>query len=164
MEDLIDLLYGQPFHIPAQFAFSGRAVGTLVGVATGLAPDFNFVETAIPYAKHFLGLDAKGAKETLQDLTRQAIESARVAVSLPRSIEKLITRIEAGQVEVRLANLPLNSTTNGHKGGHIPTTLIFLGSLGGGVYLTKAQRKAPAWFCLGLAGLTALGSLLRNRG
>jgi predicted unusual protein kinase regulating ubiquinone biosynthesis (AarF/ABC1/UbiB family) len=164
VQDLIDLLYGQPFHIPAQFAFAGRAVGTLVGVATGLAPDFNFVETAIPYAKHFLGLDAKGAKDTIQDLTRQIIESARLAVSLPRSIEQLITRIEAGQIELRLANSPLNAMANGHKGSHIPSTLIFLGSLGGGVYLTKAQRKAPAWFCLGLAGLTALGSLLRNRG
>jgi len=161
--ELIDLLYGQPFRIPAQFAFTGRAVSTLVGVSTGLSPNFNFVETATPYAKRFLGLDAKGASDTAQEFLRQVVESARIAASLPHSVERLITRIETGQVEIRLANLPLNINANGTKGSRIPLTLMFLGSLGGGIYLTKAQRKAPAWFCLGLAGLTALGSLLRNR-
>jgi predicted unusual protein kinase regulating ubiquinone biosynthesis (AarF/ABC1/UbiB family) len=161
-QDLIDLLYGQPFHIPAQFAFTGRAVGTLVGVTTGLAPDFNFIETATPYAKNFLGLDAKGTSDTIQELLRQVIESARIATILPRSVERLITRIETGQVEVRLTNQTPNTTANGIKGNQIPLILMFLGSLGGGVYLTKAQRKAPAWFCLGLAGLTAVGSFLRK--
>jgi predicted unusual protein kinase regulating ubiquinone biosynthesis (AarF/ABC1/UbiB family) len=161
-QDLIELLYGQPFYIPAQFAFTGRAIGTLVGVSTGLAPDFNFIKTATPYAKQFLGLDAKGTTDTVQEFLRLLVENARVAAALPRSVERLITRIETGQIEVRLANLPLNGTTNGRNGSHIPLTLMFLGSLGGGVYLTKAQRKIPAWFCLGLAGLTAVGSLLRR--
>lgn len=162
-EELIALLYGQPFHIPAQFAFSGRAVSTLVGVATGLAPDFNFVETAVPYAKHFLGLDAKGATDTAQELVRQLAESARVATTLPRTLERLITRIEAGQIEVRLANLPLNGNANNSRGSNrIPFMLMFFGSLGGGIYLSKGQHKAPAWFCLGLAGLTAIGSLFRK--
>jgi predicted unusual protein kinase regulating ubiquinone biosynthesis (AarF/ABC1/UbiB family) len=161
-QELIDLLYGQPFHIPAQFAFTGRAVGTLVGVTTGLAPEFNFIDTATPYAKRFLGLDAKGTGDTAQELLHQVVESARIATTLPRSVERLITRIEAGQVEVRLANSPINTAINGNKVGYMPLALMFLGSLGGGIYLSKAQRKAPAWFCLGLAGLTALGSLLRK--
>lgn len=161
-EELVELLYGQPFHIPAQWAFSGRAVSTLVGVATGLAPDFNFVETATPYAKHFLGLNAKGASDTIQDFLRQAIESARIATTLPRAIERLITRIESGQIEVRLANTVPDTATNKQTGRRLPLTLMFLSALGGGVYLSRTQRKAPAWFCLGLAGLTALGSLFRK--
>lgn len=163
-QDLVELLYGQPFRIPAQFAFSGRAVSTLVGVSTGLAPDFNFFETAVPYAKKFLGLDAKGAADTAQEFLRQIVESARIAASLPRSVEQLLTRIEAGQVEVRLTNLPLKTTANGNKGSATPFMLMFLGSLGSGVYLTRVRRKGPAWFCLGLAGFMALGSVLRNRG
>ena len=77
-------------------------------------------------------------------------------------MERLLTHIESGQVEVRLANQPLKTNGNGNKGGSMPFTLMFLGSLGGGIYLSKAQHKVPAWFCLGLAGLTALGSLLRK--
>jgi predicted unusual protein kinase regulating ubiquinone biosynthesis (AarF/ABC1/UbiB family) len=161
-QDLVGLLYGQPFHIPAQFAFTGRAISTLVGVSTGLAPDFNFIETATPYAQQFLGLDAKGTSDTVQEFLRQILENARIAATLPRSVERLITRIETGQLEMRLADLPANTTANGYNGGRIPLMLMFLGSLGGGVYLTKVQRKIPAWFCLGLAGLTAVGSLLRK--
>ena len=40
VDDIEKLLYGQPFQIPAQFTFIGRAISTLVGVSTGLAPDF----------------------------------------------------------------------------------------------------------------------------
>ena len=49
------LLYGQPFQIPAQFAFTGRAISTLIGVSTGLAPDFNLIDVAVPYARKSLG-------------------------------------------------------------------------------------------------------------
>ncbi len=45
-EEIGNLLYGQPFQIPAQYAFLGRAVSTLMGVSTGLAPDFNFIDCA----------------------------------------------------------------------------------------------------------------------
>src|SRR5438270_520057 len=69
-QDVENMLYGQPFQIPAQFAFTGRAIGVLVGVTTGLSPDFNFVEIATPYARKFLGLDAEGAGETLQDIVK----------------------------------------------------------------------------------------------
>src|SRR6266571_265434 len=61
VQDVAYLRHGQPFQIPAQFAFTGRAVGTLVGISTGLSPEFNFVYIATPYARKFLGLDAEGA-------------------------------------------------------------------------------------------------------
>ena len=44
--EIEQLLYDQPFQIPAQFTFIARAISTLVGVSTGLAPDFNFIEVA----------------------------------------------------------------------------------------------------------------------
>jgi predicted unusual protein kinase regulating ubiquinone biosynthesis (AarF/ABC1/UbiB family) len=158
--EFIDLIYGQQFRIPAQFAFSGRAISTLVGVATGLAPNFNFIETAVPYTKQFLDLDARGINEIMQEFVCQTLESARIAISLPRSIERLITSLESGQINVRRAG-----TTNGKRSMHndrLPLALMFLGSIGGGIFFAKSERKAPAWFCLGLAGLTALGTFLRK--
>ena len=69
-QDVENLLYGQPFQVPSQFAFTGRAIGVLVGVSTGLSPDFNFVEIATPYARKFLGLDTEGAGQTIQDILK----------------------------------------------------------------------------------------------
>src|SRR5437868_11773291 len=96
--DIDSLLYGQPFQIPAQFAFTGRAISTLVGVATGLSPDFNFVEVATPYARKFLGLDAEGAGQTIQEILNQLMDTGRILLTLPRSMERVITKLETGQI------------------------------------------------------------------
>ncbi len=175
-QDVMKLLYGQPFHVPAQFAFTGRAVGTLLGVSTGLSPDFNFLEVATPYAQRFIGLDAKGIGDTAQEILTQLLGASRTLLALPASVEKLITKIDTGQMEVKLANVPSvgrrsrrrgrgghnTMTTPSSLGGNASLTLMFLASLGGGIYLLKLPTKAPAWFCLGLAGVTALGNLLRR--
>lgn len=174
-QELEDLLYGQPFHIPAQFAFSGRAVSTLVGVSTGLAPDFDFLEVATPYARDFLGLGEDDLSETVQEIFQQVLSSGRVLLTLPNAVERMITRIETGQVEVKLANLPGGRRTRrrGRRGavaveasngggGTVSLTLAFVASMAGGVYLTVAHLTTPGWFCLGLSAVTALGLLLRR--
>lgn len=167
------LLYGQPFRIPAQFAFSGRAVSTLVGVATGLAPDFNFFEVATPYAQNFLGLGKENIGETAQELFTQVLGIGRTMLKLPRAIERLITDIETGQIEIKLANAPAPHRTRGRgrRGGTLSGSaggsglalpLMFLGSLTGAIYLMSQHLATPGWFCLGLATLLAGGTLLRR--
>ena len=177
--DVENLLYGQPFQIPAQFAFTGRAISTLVGVSTGLAPEFNFVEVATPYARRFLGLDAEGVGQTAQQILTQVLEAGRILLALPRTIEQVIARLEAGQVEVRLAGISPSANGKGRRGRHrsnknglaaaaaagtdnLALGLVFLGALAGGIVLTMAGQVIPGWFCLGLAGVTALGLLLKR--
>jgi len=164
------LLYGQPFQIPAQFAFTGRAIGTLVGVATGLAPEFNFVDIATPYARTFLGLDAGGIEEMLRKLPKQALEVGRLLLKLPKAMEQLITRIETGQIEVRLApDVPSNGRSRrGRRNGNnhressstmdaFSLVLLFAISLAGGsLLMAYAHLAIPGWFFLGMSGLTGL--------
>lgn len=170
-EDVGKLLYGQPFQIPAQFAFTGRAISTLVGVSTGLAPEFNFIDVATPYARKFLGLDAGGAGQTIQQLLTQLLETGRILLKLPRSLEQVITKLETGQIEVRLAADTQNngrsrrrgrSKQNGNSGGGFSLVLMFAASLGGGFLLTNAHQLIPGWFFLGLAGLTGLRLLFKR--
>ena len=175
-QDVENLLYGQPFQIPAQFAFTGRAIGTLVGVATGLSPEFNFVEVATPYARKFLGLDAEGTGQTLQDIFNQLLETGRVLLTLPRSLEQVITKLETGQIEVKLSDNARNGRSrrcgrgrgarsndreSGGMGG-ASWVLLFGAEMVGGVVLTMAHQAVPGWFCLGLAGITALALLVKR--
>ncbi|HLI71128.1 MAG TPA: AarF/ABC1/UbiB kinase family protein [Ktedonobacteraceae bacterium] len=171
--DVSRLLYGQPFQIPAQFAFTGRAISTLVGVATGLAPTFNFVDVATPYARKFLGLDTGGIEQMLRKLPEQALEVGRLLLRLPKAIEHLITQLETGQIEVRLASEMQNgrsrrgrnhrsstpvSTTNGFS-----WALLAAITLAGGLFLlTSAHLLLPGWFFLALAGLSSLRLILRR--
>lgn len=176
-QELENLLYGQPFHIPAQFAFTGRAVSTLVGVSTGLAPDFSFIDVATPYARKFLGLDAEGVKQTAQDILLQLYETGKIAMDLPRALERVITRIETGQLEVKLANIPGGRRSRGRRRGNgevvvhnnggngsggLVSAFMFTASLAGGIYLTTINAPSAGWFCLGIAGVTALLTVLRR--
>lgn len=173
------LLYGQPFQIPAQFAFTGRAIGTLVGVATGLAPSFNFVEIATPYARQFLGLDAENMGQTVQDILSQLLESGRVLLELPRSIERVMSKIETGQVEVKVSQLQLgrrrrrHGRRNGDNGatievpgssgsGQFALALVGIAAMVGGILLTNAHEMVPGWFCLGVTGVSVLGILVKR--
>ncbi len=175
VQDVASLLYGQPFHIPAQFAFTGRAVGTLVGVSTGLAPEFDFIAVAAPYARKFLGLDARSAEQTLRQLFNQVLDSGRALLTLPCALEQVITRLESGQIEVKLADngpsgrMGLRRRRRGRATGGLSglpgfTWLcMFVASLAGGIFLlTDAHQLVAGWFCFGLAGLIALGKLVKN--
>ena len=177
-KDVEQLLYDQPFQVPAQFAFTGRAIGTLSGVATGLSPQFNFVEVAIPYARKFLGLDSEGAGQTIQDILNQLLTTGRTLLALPSDLERLITKIETGQVEVKLAGERQGPRIRGRFGRRrarrnntsqqpssntsMAWTFMFVAALAGGIYLAAAHLMIPAWFCMGLAAFTALGLLIRR--
>ena len=176
--DVQSLLYGQPFQIPAQFAFTGRAIGTLVGVSTGLAPEFNFIEVALPYARKFLGLDAENIGQTIQQTLTQLLDVGRVLLTLPRTLEQVINKIDTGQIEVRLAETPQRGRgrrgrgRNGGNGngavmssgsGSLTWAFMFAVAVAAGVFLmTTAHLMLPGWLCLGFAGLTALGLLVRR--
>jgi predicted unusual protein kinase regulating ubiquinone biosynthesis (AarF/ABC1/UbiB family) len=171
--DIERLLYGQPFHIPAQFAFTGRAVSTLIGVSSGLAPDFNFVAVASPYARSFMGLNAAGAGQTFQDVFTQLVAASRILLTLPRTLERVITKLDQGQIEVK-AVVGVPRSRSGRRGsrsnsnsaasgiGGISWVLIFASSLAGGIVLTNAHQALPGWLFLALAGLTGLRLLFKR--
>ena len=169
VQNVRHLLYGQPFHIPAQFAFTGRALGTLAGVLTGLAPEFNFIEVATPYARKFLGLDIESAEQTAQQLFSQLLDTGRALLTLPRALEQVLTQLATGQIEVKLAsNEPgrrrrlrgRRSERDNGESSSVPGftwLFMFVASLAGGIFLlTDAHQFIAGWFCFALAGLITL--------
>ena len=157
VQDAAHLFYGQPFHIPAQFAFTGRAICTLVGVSTELAPEFNFLELAIPYARKFLGFDVEDVEQALYQFCKQLLDTSKALLTLPCALEHIIAEIESGQIEVK-----------GNKGDR-PSShhdfvwpFMFGTSLVGGVFLLADTHQFMAgWFCFALTGLTTLRLLKR---
>jgi predicted unusual protein kinase regulating ubiquinone biosynthesis (AarF/ABC1/UbiB family) len=166
LQDIGHLLYGQPLRIPAQFALTLRAIGLVMGVATELDPEFDFIAVATPYARAFMGLDTRGIEETALQLLSQVLGSGRALLGLPQAVERLLAKLEAGELEVKVgAELrgPLGLHRRGGGTGNAAPVpgytwpVIFAASLVGGIFLlTDTQQFAAAWFCFLLAGLGAV--------
>ncbi|MDE3078220.1 MAG: AarF/ABC1/UbiB kinase family protein, partial [Chloroflexota bacterium] len=160
VHEIEDLLYTQPFRIPAEFAFSGKAVGTVSGVATGLAPNLNLIDVAAPYARRFLNLSRDGAGEAFGQLPRQLMDASRTLLTLPAALERVLTKFETGQIEVRVADGSRAGRSGRRRrsdrvprgeGGGLASASIFAASAAGGVVLTLNHFQAAGWFCLALA-------------
>lgn len=51
--ELADVMYDYPFRLPSNFTYIMRALMTLEGIGIRIDPEFNFFETAKPFAKEF---------------------------------------------------------------------------------------------------------------
>ena len=175
LREIGQLLYGQALRIPAQFALTGRAIGLLIGVTTGLAPEFNFIEVATPYARAFLGLDARGIEQAAQQLFSQALGAGRALLTLPQALEQVLSKLESGQLEIALESREsrgwggVRRSRSGRDSGEAPTLagfswpFMFAASLAGGIFLlADAHQLITGWFCFALAGLCALRACVKR--
>jgi predicted unusual protein kinase regulating ubiquinone biosynthesis (AarF/ABC1/UbiB family) len=97
-----DLIYTMPFQIPHDLIFLGRAVGILSGMCTGLDPEFNVWNHLVPFAKKII------AKETTSQPTfwlNQIKEFLQLFITLPRNMDRMMTKMERGEIEVRVSRL-----------------------------------------------------------
>src|SRR6266480_2890448 len=166
-EEIGNLLYGQPFQIPAQYAFLGRAVSTLVGVSTGLAPDFDFIECATPYARKFLGLNLENLRVTTQQLLSQMLQAVSTLLRLPRSMERILTKLEAGQLEIRIAgefDVGARAFRRRERTGDafpFALALMFVASLAGAYFFDTAHDHLLALLSLGLGAILGVRLFFR---
>ncbi|PKM76466.1 MAG: ABC transporter [Firmicutes bacterium HGW-Firmicutes-15] len=102
LTDLEQLLYEQPFQIPAQFTFLGRALGTLYGLCIGLDPNINFLDESKPYLKDL----AKGEAGLWNQIKEKATLMGSSLVEIPPLLERVLSRADRGELNLKI---PLSS-------------------------------------------------------
>jgi len=168
-DEIAKLLYGQPFQIPSQFAFTGRAISTLIGVSTGLAPDFNVIDLAVPYARKFLGLNTEDIGKTIQQLLAQLLETVNTLMKMPRTIERILTKLEAGQFVINIGgDIGIGATAFRRRDNAaqaafpLSLALMFIACLGAALFfLHNDHNQILAIAALGLAAFLGLRMFLR---
>jgi len=109
--DLYDLVYGQPFRLPAELIFVMRALSTFEGVGRSLDPGFSLVSIARPYLLPLMTASGdggpssgagSGANELFNTFTRQAAEVGSRALGIPRRLDESLARIEQGDLQVQI--------------------------------------------------------------
>ena len=109
LRDFETVLRDQAIQVPGQFAFLGRAIAILVGLATALYPEINLVELFAPYAHRFVTEESGG---TAAFLAHQAERYGRTWAELPLLSAKVLRRMEQGELETRV------EWTQGSQGLH----------------------------------------------
>lgn len=96
LHEIETLLRDEPIQFPAQFAFLGRAVSMLIGLATDLDPDINLVKLFAPYARRFVTDEAGGP---VGYATRRAQDWLLASASLPTLSVRVLRQMEDGDLE-----------------------------------------------------------------
>ena len=158
LHDVEGLLYDQPLRLPAHLAFFGRAMAMLVGLATSLSPHFNLLDATVPYAQQFLGesaldaiprlLGARSWSDLGRTLARDGVAMARSVAALPRLAEKVLERMERGELRMIIESPHLNPDLR-RRG--VPRARAAL------------NRQVPVWVPISLAGVAALAIVLWRR-
>ncbi len=132
-----ELIYAMPFQIPEDLIFLGRTVAILSGMCTGLDPHFNVWAGLAPYAQKLIAEEVTSSWEFWLD---ELGILARVLLSLPKRTETMLSKLERGEVAVRVPQLTeqvgrLELAVRRMVGG-----LIFAALLVGGVQLYLAGQ------------------------
>ncbi|TQL53698.1 putative unusual protein kinase regulating ubiquinone biosynthesis (AarF/ABC1/UbiB family) [Subtercola boreus] len=86
-----------PFQLPENFLLIIRAMSLTSGVCSALDPSFNLWDSVEPYAQQLIR-DERG--NVVQDVAKQALETAAITARLPKRLDNLTTRFENGTLAV----------------------------------------------------------------
>ncbi len=161
LQDLEEILYEQPFQIPAKFTFLGRALGTLYGLCVGLDKDISFLDAAKPYLKEFMP-DKARPWTIIKD---KGIALGTALVEVPPLLEKVLRRAEGGDLELKLPlkNLEEAMDRNTQASYTIAWAIVFGSSLLVSVYLYVQSFIVEARWGFAAGGLFFLILLAKTR-
>jgi len=163
LDQLQDVLYTNSFHVPPDFAFLGRALGTLSGVCTALDPSFQFVTVAEPFARELVG--AQGVTGTLQQVAKEARSLAQTVYTLPRLSQGALHTLEHADLDIRREIVDVvRSVENLERTiRRLLYAILFVGFLTAGAFLFRAHTSLFAVGAL-IFSLVFFLIVLRPRG
>lgn len=96
LRDLETLFYEQPFQVPANFTFLGRALGTLYGICIGLDPGISFIDVAKPYVKQ-IAPERDSIFRIVKDRSKLI---GNALLDIPPLMQKALIRVERGELNL----------------------------------------------------------------
>ena len=99
IRDFEAILRDQAIQVPGYFAFLGRAIAILVGLATAIYPEINLVDLFAPYAQRFVTEEAGGPAGYV---SRQAQKYVRTVAELPIAAAQMLHTLQQGELETQI--------------------------------------------------------------
>jgi predicted unusual protein kinase regulating ubiquinone biosynthesis (AarF/ABC1/UbiB family) len=159
-QEFRELIYTLPFQVPHDMIFLARAVGILSGICTGLDPEFNVWESLAPYAQKLISQEMGAGREYWLDEARTL---ARSLLAVPSKLDRILARMERGEISVRAPELSRQVTRLESALRRATGALLFGSLLLGGIQLHLAGEALFARVLWGGAGVGLLGVIFRRR-
>ena len=98
--ELRELIYSQPFQLPARTTFLGKALVTIAGLCNGLDPEFDLVKVAKPYFEQFI---TDETTESGQIFFKEARKTLTYLIAIPEKFNRLVNGLESGEIKLQPA-------------------------------------------------------------
>jgi len=151
-----DLLYDMPFQVPRDLLYLARTVGILSGMCTGLDPDFNLWDHLAPFARQLV---TNELKQNSGQWLNEIGSYARLALSIPRRFDTVLSKFERGELNVRSSDLSRQLAKIERSQRQLPWAFL-CGSLflSGAIFSSGAQLLTI--ITIGVGGLILVGLLI----
>ncbi|WP_138494399.1 ABC1 kinase family protein [Paenibacillus pinistramenti] len=162
VEELRDFLYSQPFQLPANTTFLGKAIVTLYGLCLGLDPELDLIGTAKPYVEEVMRGDLRGsAFSTVMDEGKKLLKGI---LPTTKKFISVVDKMDGGNLRVKLSSSfekKLIDTQNKNTGR------IIAAIIGAVFFLTAAnlwnEVTHVVSYVLGTLGLLIMLGQLKSR-
>lgn len=108
VNDLMEIIYKYKIIVPGEFTLFDKTFVTLDGIGKQLAPEFDLLEEAVPFANRFIRSQFS-LRELAPTLIKDAFEIKDALINLPRQVNKLMYQLENGDFQVRVEQEKLHN-------------------------------------------------------
>ncbi|MEK5035556.1 AarF/ABC1/UbiB kinase family protein [Paenibacillus sp. FSL R7-0302] len=162
VEELRNFLYSQPFQLPANTTFLGKAIGTVYGLCTGLDPELDLVGTVKPYVEQVVRRDLRGS--VISKVVADGKDMLKDILPTTKKFMSAIDKMDSGGLRVKLSSSleqKLIETQNKNT-QRLIATIIGAVLLLAGVNLWNEVNPIIS-YVFGALGLLVMLSQLRTR-
>lgn len=101
-EELRDFLYSQPFQLPANTTFLGKAIVTVYGLSLGLDPELDLIGTAKPYIQEVVLKDLRG--KVFSTVIDEGKNLLKEILPTTKKFISAVDKMDGGNLRVKLSS------------------------------------------------------------
>lgn len=161
---ILSFAFRYQIRLPSEFALLGRALLTTEGLCMQLDPNFDFNQAARPFERQLADVPGLWRQSVLDALTGLR-DLNRLVPELPRRFERLLTRLERGQLRARIEIEQSDRTAHvvAQAFTRLSFSVLVCGLLGISAFVTRLPlppliHGSSAWGLAGLAGSILLAA------
>ena len=140
-----DILRALPFQFPENFLLVVRALSLISGMCSSLNPEFNIWNAVEPYSAKLIR--AEGGN-FVQSFLTDALANLTIAARLPKRIDSMVNRAEAGQLVFRSPELERRASVLNRTVRRVISAVIFATLFLGGVIVIDRNATLGTWMLL----------------